>query len=266
MLAEAACRLQPQRVFALYGKTGTPQLAQLDRAPEARVIEQLGKDHVLYPDPKDANAETRGILYHHEFQGEDGKPVSRDERITPQLVRQLEDDIRAQRGKAYQEFRSYFSSRRPAAEDSRCGHLDAKAMWRSIFKHAAAYNLSPGAQSTIRIQGSTLLSDEQCYVKVKSGGFFGKHFAFVAALYDPSATGGKPCNGDAPDVDVTRNQPARAIAGVVAVQDATVEHSHPYIAVQTAGDLLCGPVAEELGLQVDSKACASSLTTRHERQ
>jgi hypothetical protein len=116
----------------------------------------------------------------------------------------------------------------------------------------------------MRIQGSELLSDEQCYVKTKNG-FFGKHFAFVAALYDANATEGKACSGDAPDIDVTRHQPVKAIAGVVAVQDATVEQNHPFIAVQTAGDLLCGPVATELGLQVDNNACVGTLATKYER-
>lgn len=243
ILAAAACT-QKHQVFGLFGKTGSPELARTELSPESRVFNSLVGAGILLPDPQ-----TGAVRYRLAEQ--------RSEEVTPELIQQLQDNIRRGNGAGSEEYKRYFTR---AAGLSACGNVASPKLWREVFLGLAeSYNLSHTQQPNVRIAGGTLFSDRECFVRPKDSRHapFGKHFVFVAALYKPEAAHGgldSRCTGGLPDIDVSQ-RPERAIAGAVTVQDPALVLKDTDIAVHTANDLLCGPIVDQLGLKIDRTAC-----------
>jgi hypothetical protein len=240
-LARAAC-LQRGRGFELFGKTGTPELENYVLAPGAAVFNQMAKDGLFVREPGSGRIAYTGF-------GTD--PVERKDLRVLRAAAKKQDSLIAQH------FQKYFRSKLVHAK---CGRRSAQRVWEDVFVGIVLDNndkLERGYQ-TVRGEGGILFSDRSCLNKSAGKNLFGKHFVFVAALYDqiPEA-GGNPgrCDGKLPEVDIT-SVPSEAITGVVAVEH--VSPGQERVALEAAARLLLGPVAQQLGLRVVPRAASKT--------
>lgn len=243
-LARAAC-LQRGRGFELFGKTGTPELENYVLAPGAAVFNQMAKDGLFVREPGSGRIAYTGF---------GSSPVERKDLRALRAATKKQDSLIAQH------FQKYFRSRLVHAK---CGRRSAQRVWEDVFAGIVLDNndkLEPGYQ-TVRGEGGILFSDRSCLNKSAGKNLFGKHFVFVAALYDqiPEA-GGNPgrCDGKLPEVDIT-SVPSEAITGVVAVEH--VSPGQERIALEAAARLLLGPVAQQLGLRVVPRTASKTAGT-----
>jgi hypothetical protein len=241
-LARAAC-LQRGRNFELFGKTGTPELESYVQSPAAMVFNQMAKDGLFVREPASGR-----IAYTALGTG----PVERKD------LAALRAAAKRSGTPVGQDFQKYFKS---GLAHTKCGRRSPQRLWEEVFTGIVLDNndkLDRGYQ-TVRGEGGILFSDRSCLNKSAGKNLFGKHFVFVAALYDqiPEAAGAPSrCDGKLPEVDITA-APSQSVAGVIAVEH--VSPGQERVALEAAARLLLGPVAEQLGLQVVPRSSAKSV-------
>jgi len=241
-LARAAC-LQRGRSFELFGKTGTPELENYVLSPAAIVFNQMAKDGLF------ARESTSGRIAYTGFAA---APLERKD------LRALRAAAKRSGTALAQDFQKYFKS---GLAHTKCGRRSPQRLWEEVFAGIVLDNndkLDRGYQ-TVRGEGGILFSDRSCLNKSAGKNLFGKHFVFVAALYDQipeqSANPGR-CDGKLPEVDIA-SVPSQSIAGVIAVEH--VSPGQERVALEAAARLLVGPVAAQLGLQVLPRSPAKSV-------
>lgn len=232
-MARAAC-VQRGRGFELYGKTGTPELENYVLSPGAAVFNQMAKDGLFVREPGSGRIAYTGF---------GAGPVERKD------LQAMRTATRKPGSTMAQHFEKYFRS---ALVHNKCGRRSPRRVWEDVFAGIVVDNndkLERGYQ-TVRGEGGILFSDRTCQNRSAGKNLFGKHFVFVAALYDqiPAADNDPGrCDGKLPEVDITA-VPAQSIAGVVAIEH--VSEGQERIALEAAARLLLGPVAQQLGLQM----------------
>jgi hypothetical protein len=120
-----------------------------------------------------------------------------------------------------------------------------------------AGNLNDDPDQRLFRSNGPLISDHRCEAR-EGKQTYGKHFVFVAAVYEtPSGAGGAgkaSCNGSPPHI-TSSQKPVRAVAGVVAITDEViVARSRQRVAINAASELLLGPVKKQLELDIPRPA------------
>ena len=245
-MARAAC-LQRGRSFELFGKTGTPELEDYVLSPAAAVFNQMAKDGLFVREPVSGR-----IAY----AGQSGPLERKDLPALRAAVKRAGTPIA-------RDFQTYFKS---GLAHTLCGRRSPQRLWEEVFAGIVLDNndkLERGYQ-TVRGEGSTLSSDRTCLNKSAGKNLFGKHFVFVAALYDqvPEQSGAATrCDGKLAEVDITA-VPSQTVAGVVAVEHVSLGQER--VALEAAARLLLGPVAEQLGLKMTARVAAKSARNANE--
>jgi hypothetical protein len=233
-MARAAC-VQRGRLFELYGKTGTPELEDYVLSPAAAVFNQMAREGLFVRDSASGRIAYTGLS---------GSPLERKDLAV------LRADLKRPGSAAARHLQSYF---KPPISHTQCGRRSARRLWEDVFAGIVIDNndkLDRGYQ-TVRGEGATLFSDRTCLNQAPGKNQFGKHFVFVAALYDQipqGSTGAARCDGKLPQPDMT-DVPSQSVVGVVAIEH--VSPGQERIAQEAAGRLLLGPVAEQLGLRLE---------------
>ncbi len=247
-MARAACS-QRGRQFELYGKTGTPELEDYVLSPAAMVFNKMAKDGSFAREPASGR-----IVYTGFPEG----PLQRQD------LAKLRAGLKQADSPAARDFQRYFKS---GIAHTQCGRRSPQRLWEEVFRGIVLDNndkLDRGYQ-TVRGEGGTLFSDLTCLNKAPGKNLFGKHFVFVAALYDrlPDAPGGDSrCDGKLPEADITA-VPSQAIAGVVAIEH--VSPGQERVALEAASRLLFGPVAQQLGLKITPASAAPGKGAKLEK-
>jgi hypothetical protein len=231
-LAKAAC-LQKGQAFELYGKTGTPELEDYVLAPAAVVFNQMAQDGLFIREPGSGRIAYTGLSE---------QPLERKD------LAALRAAVKRPDAAAAQHFKTYFKS---SLAHGKCGRRSPQRLWEEVFAGLVLDNNDKldKRYQTVLGEGGELFSDRSCVNKAASNHLIGKHFVFVAAVYDqvsPTGALGR-CDGKLPEVDLAA-APSRAIAGVIAVEN--VPEAQQRVALEAARRLLLGPVAEQLGLHL----------------
>jgi hypothetical protein len=242
-LARAAC-VQRGRSFELYGKTGTPELEDYVLSPAATVFNQMAREGLFIRDPASGAIAYIGLSE---------SPLERKD------LAGLRAAVKRTGSAAARHFQTYFKS---SLAHTQCGRRSAQRLWEEVFAGIVIDNndkLDRGYQ-TVRGEGGTLFSDRACVNKAPGKNLFGKHFVFVAAMYDqlPQGIEASPrCDGKLPEVEMT-GVPAQSVVGVVAIEHVSAGQER--LALEAAGRLLLGPVAEQLGLRIEAPARVPAKT------
>lgn len=243
-LARAACS-QRGRSFELFGKTGTPELEDYVLSPAAVVFNQMAKDGLFVREPASGRIAYTGLS---------NGPVERKDLAALRAAAKKPGTAIARH------FQTYFKS---GLAHSKCGRRSPQRLWEDVFAGIVLDNndkLERGYQ-TVRGEGGTLSSDLTCLNKSAGKDLFGKHFVFVAALYDqvPEQPAAGRCDGKLAEVDITA-VPSQAIVGVIAVEH--VSPGQERVALEAASRLLLGPVADQLGLKMATGSRAPAKSTK----
>ena len=234
-LASAACTQRGMQ-FELYGKTGTPELEDYVLSPAAEVFNQMARDGLFVREPGSGR-----ISY----------PAFAERPLERKDVAALRAAYRRAGTPAARDFQSYFKS---SLAHTQCGRRSPQQLWKEVFEGIVLDNNDKldRRYQTVRGEGATLFSDRTCENKAPGKNLFGKHFVFVAALYDQLPAGAR-CDGKLAQAELT-GVPAQVVAGVVAIEHVSPGEESERVATRAAARLLLGPVAEQLRLRVGASA------------
>lgn len=237
-LAKAACA--KNEAFALFGKTGTPELEESVPSPGALLFNQMADAGLFQSDRV-----TKQVSY----TAYAGSPLSAKDLLALR-------EQRKQGGVLAEHFEKYFANPSEAVRVSarRCREsLNGEKLWDAVMREIVVnHNLAP-EDRTIQNIGAALRSNGDCPV-LEGKSRFGAHFAFVAAVYGRDAVIGgtrQDCTSGTPAPIDFGKAPRAAIAGVVAITDPQLGTG---AALRTAQELLRGPVAKQLGLPESDSA------------
>jgi hypothetical protein len=244
-LENAACDgSNDKEMFVLFAKTGTPELEESFPAPAELIFKRMAADGVF-----EKEDETGFVFYTRKAE----KTPLEDEDLTD--LRRL-----ARRGgPVAEDFRKYFENPPPdlRASARNCGlSQDPWALWDDVMDGIVVTNNRKMYRGSRIVDGSgkSLYTGATCPKQHRGqNGTFGRHIAFVAAVYDENAM--KPgqkwsCRDRKLQIDYTR--PNRAVAGVVAFTDPRMAGT----AMAATSTLLLEPVADRLKLKIVNKSAA----------